>query len=211
MVESTDPLVPPRGLIASIVGGYRDLPASTRARLATQPRASEAYVWLATAGLLVFATDLFAKAAEARAEEVLPGARTLAVWTTAAVLGAVAFVPVAAVLTAGAVWLVLRFGFGGKAACSETAVAAAWAALLAAPAWALASLARAGIAMSPFSGGSADLVVGATGAAALGISMWIWSQCVASAHGFRSGLWLFTGTAALGGAAWWTVGGATGS
>ena len=211
MVESTDPLEPPRGLIVSIVGGYRDLPASTRARLATRPRASEAYVWLATAGLLVFAFDLFAKVVQARTEGILPGARTLAEWTTAAVVGSVAFVPVAVVLIAGAVWLVLRFALGGKATCSETAVAAAWAALLASPAWAMASLTKAGIAISLLPGGSADLVVEATGAAALGVSTWIWSQCVASAHGFRSGLWLFTGTTAFGGVAWWIVGGAIGS
>ena len=211
MVERVDPLDPQRGLIVSVVGGYRNLPASTRVRLGTRPRASEAYFWLVTAGLLVFASDLVAKAAQARAAGDLPGAQNLAEWTTSAVLGAIAFVPVATALTAVPAWLVLRFCFGGKATCSETAVAAAWAALLSAPPCALASLAEAGIVLSPLPGGHAVLVVGATGATALGISVWIWSQCVASAHGFRSGRRLFAGTIALGGAGWWIVGSVIGT
>ena len=211
MVESVDPLDPQRGLIVSVVCGYRNLPASTRVRLGTRPRASEVYVWLVTAGLLVFTSDLVAKAAQARAEGVLPGAQALAEWTTSAVLGAVAFVPAATALTAVPVWLVLRFLFDGKATCSETAVAAAWAALLAAPPCALASLGKAGIVVSPLPTGPAVLVVGATGAVALGASVWIWSQCVAAAHGFRSGRGLFAGTIALGGAGWWLVESVTGT
>ena len=211
MLERAEAHIPPRGLVFSVLRGYLDLRASTRARLAVRPRAGEAYVWLVAAGLLIFSADLVAKAAAARGAGITPGGSVMAEWTTSAMVGSIAFLPAATALAAVPVWLVLRFGFGGSATCWETAAAAAWSALLAAPACALGSIVQAGIHLSPLAEGLAELAAGVAGAAALSGSVWIWSHCVASAHGFDSGRWLFAGTAALGGAGWWAAHGVAGS
>ena len=211
MAERIDSQALPRGLISSVLEGYGDLHVSTQARLASRPRASEAYAWLIAAGLLIFGANLVTQVAKARAEGLVPGDQLLAQWTTSAMLGAIAFVPAATALAAVPVWLLLRTGFGGRATCRETAVTAAWAVLLSAPICALGSLLQAGIHVSALAEGPAKLVVFAGDAAALAVSVWIWSRCTASAHGFRSGRWLFVGTAVLGGAGWWVALGTAGS
>ena len=211
MTERTESPVPPRGLIISMLSGYGDLRISTKSRLAVRPGAGEAYAWLLAAGLLIYSCDLVAKAAEAHSSGLVQGETYLHEWIVSAMLGAIAFLPAAVTLAAVPAWLALRFAFGGSGSCRETTLAAAWACLLAAPACALASLLQAAIHLSPLSERPAELLSGATGAAALAISVWIWSQCSATVHGFRSGVWLFGATTALGSAAWWIAAGGSAS
>ncbi len=205
MTERAESHVPPQGLITSMLVGYGDLRVSTMSRLAVRPRAGEAYAWLLGAGFLIFSCDLVSKAAEARANGLVRGEAALQEWIVSAMLGAIAFLPAVVAVAAIPAWLVLRFACGGTGSCRETALAAAWATLLAAPVCALGSLAQAVIHLTPLPERPAEFLSGMAGATALAISVWIWSHCSAAAHGFRSGVWLFLATLALGSGGWWIV------
>ena len=211
MTERVESHVPPQGLIISMLVGYGDLRVSTMSRLAVRPRAGEAYAWLLVAGFLIFSCDLVSKAVEAHAKGLVRGEADLHEWIVSAMLGAIAFLPAVVTLAAVPAWLILRFACGGSGSCRETALAAAWATLLAAPACALASLLQAVIHLTPLPERPAEFLGGVAGATALAISVWIWSHCSAAAHGFRSGVWLFVATLALGSAGWWIVLGVPGS
>ena len=195
MSESFELRRPACGLIGSIGFGYRDLRESTRTRLAANPRAGEAYLWLVTAGLVIFAADLVAKALSAVAAGEVPGEPVLLEWTVSAMLGATVFVPALTALAAIPVWGILRVAFAGAASLRETFLSSAWSALLASPLLALASLSQAGIGFLRWEANWAIAAIGAVDAVALAGSLWIWSQCIASASGYRSGTRLFAGTA----------------
>ncbi len=201
----------PRGLIGDMRHGFGDLRGSTRERIARHPRPGEVYAWLAASGLLVYATDLIAKAAGARAAGEIPSGIELAEWTTAAMLGSLAVLPAAVAAAAVPVWLLLRHGFGGGAGFGETAVAAAWAALLAAPILALASLLQAGSHLVQAEAFPRKLAVGVFDAAALVLAARIWAQCTAAAHGFRTGWPLFGVAVSPIVAGWWIAGMSEGS
>jgi len=170
----------------------RAVRASTRARIGEGRRAGRLYAWLLASGLLVYGADFAAKvAAGAASGEGLRGA-DLAEWTTAAMLGAIAVLPAAAIAFALLATALLRGVFRGRGSLGDGVIAGAWAARLGGMILAAASLAEAaGWLLLPEAGRSA--AVAAIGGLSLLACLWVWSAAMSEAQGFSLTWPLFVG------------------